>query len=367
MKTYLSLVKKEFHHILRDKRTMLILFGIPVALMLLFGFVITNEIKTIGIAVLDQSNDYTTNQIVDRLESSCYFVVKQRISNYGQLESVFKSGAAKLAIVFEQQFDYNLQRNRKANVQIIADASDANFANLSVSYATAVIRGYINDKNVQKSGMLQIVPEVRMAYNPELKGVYFFVPGIMALILMLISALMTSVSIVREKEYGSMDVLLVSPVRPVEILLGKVTPYILLSFINAFVIVVLGWSVFGLPVAGSLFLLFFECFLFISLALSLGILISTIADSQMVAMFVSAVGLMLPTILLSGFIFPIENMPLILQWFCNIMPPKYFIIILKHIMLMGNGLKEVWKETLILLSMNLFFILLAIKKFKIRR
>lgn len=193
-----------------------------------------------------------------------------------------------------------------------------------------------------------------------------FVPGTMALILMLISAMMTSISISREKELGTMEVLMVSPIKPFQIVVGKVIPYIGLSFINAVVIIVLGFFVFGLPVKGSLIILLLESLLFISLALSLGILISTVSNSQMVAMFISLLGLMLPTILLSGFIYPIENMPVVLQWISNLMPPKWFIIVVKNIMIKGEGWQFIWKETLIMMGMTAFFLLVAIRKFKIR-
>jgi ABC-2 type transport system permease protein len=205
-----------------------------------------------------------------------------------------------------------------------------------------------------------------MFYNPELKGVYMFVPGIMAMILMLVSALMTSISIVREKEMGTMEVLLVSPLRPIQIILGKVMPYVFLSLINAGIIIVLSLTVFNLPVQGSIILLLAECLLFIILALSLGILISTSTDNQQVAMLLSMVALMLPTILLSGFIYPVENMPKILQAFCQIMPPKWFIEIVKGIMLKGVGLEKLWFQTLVLLTMTLLFISISAKKFKKR-
>jgi ABC-2 type transport system permease protein len=211
-----------------------------------------------------------------------------------------------------------------------------------------------------------ITPEIRMVFNPELKGVFMFVPGTIAMILMLICALMTSISIVREKELGTMEVLLVSPLKPLQIIIGKVIPYVAFSFIDALIIIILGFFVFGLPLQGNLILLLFECLLFIILALSLGILISTATNSQQIAMMLSMVALLLPTILLSGFVFPIENMPRILQWLCQAMPPKYFIIILKNVMIKGTGLKYVWKETLILAGMTLFFIFMASKKFKIR-
>jgi ABC-2 type transport system permease protein len=213
---------------------------------------------------------------------------------------------------------------------------------------------------------LQIIPEVRMQYNPELKGVYMFVPGLIAMLMMLISALMTSISITREKELGTMELLLASPLRPVQIIIGKVFPYVFLAFTNACIILFLGNTVFGVPVAGSVFLLLMENLLYILMALSLGILISSITSSQQIAMMLSLVALMLPTILLSGFIFPVENMPVAMQVLCYAMPPKYFITIIKGIMLQGNGLEYLWKETLILAGFTTVFILISIRKFKTR-
>jgi len=237
---------------------------------------------------------------------------------------------------------------------------------MMVTYTKGIIRDYMAKQNQEIKVPIVIETKERMLYNESLKGVYMFVPGIMAMILMLVSAMMTSISVTREKELGTMEVILVSPLKPIQILLGKVTPYLTLSFINAVIIIALGYFVFDMPILGSLTFLMIETMLFILLALSLGILISTVAASQQVAMFVSMVALMLPTILLSGFIFPIENMPVILQWLAAIMPPKYFIIILKNIMLKGTGIEFVWKETLILCGMTMFFIALSAKKFKIR-
>jgi len=211
-----------------------------------------------------------------------------------------------------------------------------------------------------------IVPEVKMFYNPELESHFMFVPGIITLILILICALMTSVTITREKEFGTMEVLLVSPLKPFQIILGKVMPYFFLSFINVILILVLSWVVFGLPVKGSLVLLLAECMIYILMSLSLGILISTVSETMQQAIFISLIGLMLPTILLSGFIFPIENMPKIYDYLSAILPPRYFIIIIKNIMIKGTGLAYVWKETLVLLLMTLIFIGLSIRKFKIR-
>lgn len=240
-------------------------------------------------------------------------------------------------------------------------------ANIIVNYTTGIIQNYTQSMlpdGVQGVGMVNIT--TRMVFNNNLQGVYMFIPGIMAMILLLISALMTSISIVKEKETGTMEVLLVSPLRPWQIVTGKVVPYVLLSFINAIVILLMGDIVFGMPVRGSWIFLLAESMLFIFLALSLGILISTLTSNQQTAMMISLVALMLPTILLSGFIFPIENMPKILQWLAQIMPPKWFITIIKAIMIKGGGLLMVWKETLVLLVMSGVFLGLAIKKFKVR-
>jgi ABC-2 type transport system permease protein len=366
MKEFKGFVIKEFYHIFRDKRTMLVLFGMPFAMMLLFGFVITNEIKDVKIAILDESKDEITRDITSRLVSSGYFKLYSTLNSEHEVEKVFRKGIVKEVVVYEPEFSKKLGREKQATIQIISDASDANFANLITNYTSGIIRTYVNDINLKKPVPYQIIPEIRMVYNPELKGVFMFVPGTIAMILMLICALMTSISIVREKELGTMEVLLVSPLKPLQIIIGKVMPYVVFSFIDALIIFLLGYLVFALPVQGNLLLLFGECLLFILLALSLGILISSTTNSQQIAMMLSMVALLLPTILLSGFVFPIENMPRILQWLCQLMPPKYFIIILKNIMIKGTGFRYVWKETLVLSAMTVFFIIVASKKFKIR-
>ena len=366
MKQFLGFVKKEFYHIFRDIRTMLVLFGIPVAQLLIFGYVVTNEVKDIKIAIYDQSKDAVTRQISNKITSSGYFILENNLNHISNIEDIFKKGNVKEVIVFEADFAKKLQRDGVASIQLLADASDANTANLIVNYTTAILMDYIQKENQLVDQPLQINTEIRMVFNEGLKSVYMFVPGTMALILMLVSAMMTSISIAREKEMGTMEVLLVSPLKPVQIIVGKVIPYVTLAFVNAITIILIGYFVFGMPLKGSIWLLLFESFLFISMALSLGIFISTMAKSQQVAMFISIFALMLPTLLQSGFIFPIENMPVLLQWISYLMPPKYFIIIIKNIMLKGTGLMYIWKETLILFIMMLFFIALSIKKFKIR-
>ncbi|SHI88477.1 ABC-2 type transport system permease protein [Tangfeifania diversioriginum] len=366
MAQLLSFIKKEFFHIFRDPRTMLILFGIPVAQLLIFGTVIKNEIKDVRIAIYDQSKDETTQQITNKLLSSGYFVLVDDLQNTSGIEETFRKGEVKEIIVFESNFGEKLIKEGTANVQLIADASDPNMARLAVSYTRGIINDYVQKMNPNQELPMQIQPEVRMYFNEEMKSAYMFVPGTMALILMLISAMMTSISITREKELGTMEILLVSPLKPAQIIIGKVLPYLLLSIVNAFVIVLIGLFVFGVPITGSFILLMLETILFILMALCLGILISTMAKSQMTAMFISMIVLMLPTILLSGFIFPIENMPEILQWLSHIMPARWFISIIRGIMLKGVGMAFIWKETLILIGMTLFFVAVSVRKFKIR-
>jgi ABC-2 type transport system permease protein len=365
MKRFLGFVVKEFYHIFRDYRTLLILFGMPAVQLLLFGYVITNEIKDARIAILDQSKDEVTRRISEKVMSSGYFILDKNLSSCKEIEQVFREGNIKLVLIFGADFSKNLDKTGNARVQIIGDASDPNTANILVSYIQGILSNYLISLNAGTTPM-QIIPEVRMMYNSQMKGVYMFVPGLMAMLLMLISALMTSLSITREKELGTMELLLASPLKPFQIIIGKVFPYVFLAFSDACIIIILGNTVFGVPVVGSVGLLLLESLLFICMALSLGILISTITSSQQIAMMLSLVALMLPTILLSGFIFPVENMPLILQWLCYCMPPKYFITIIKSIMLQGNGFRYIAFETGILAGFTMLFILISIKKFKVR-
>jgi len=367
MKQFIGFLRKEFLHIFRDPRTMVIIFLLPIVQLLLFGKVINNDLQDSKIGILDQSHDNTTREITSKLLSSGYFLLGEELQADDDVEDVFRKGKVKMIVTFEPEFEKSLERDGKADVQLLADASDPNTARILTNYASGIINDYVKKEKLQNIQLPnQINTEVRMLYNEGLKSVYMFVPGIMAMILMLISAMMTSISISREKELGTMEVLLASPLKPIQIILGKVTPYLLLSFINTLTIILLGVFVFEVPIKGSFILLMAESFLFILMALSLGILISTVAPNQMVAMFISVLALMLPTILLSGFIFPIKNMPWPLQILSNAMPPRWFIVIIRNIMLKGTGILFVWKETLILMFMTFVFIGLSIKNFKIR-
>jgi len=366
MKQFLSFVRKEFYHVFRDRKTLLLLFGLPIVQIVLFGFALTNEIKNSKIVICDYSKDISTRAIINKLEASNSFEIERANLSNAEIEKAFKKGTIKLVVVFPADFNNDLNHLNKAQVQIIADATDPNTATTLTMYASNIIAGYQREIMDGQDILYQIDTEIRMIYNPELKGTTNFVPGVMALVLFLISVLMTSVSIVKEKETGTMEILLVSPFNPFLVVISKAIPYFFLSLINLSVILVLSVYLLDLPIAGSVFLIFAESSLFIITALSLGLLISTITKSQQAAMLISLVGTLLPTLILSGFIFPIENMPAALQVIANIVPSKWYYIIAKSVMVKGLGFTAIWKETLILLGMALFLLTVSIKKFKTR-
>ncbi|GJM30016.1 MAG: transport permease protein [Cyclobacteriaceae bacterium] len=366
MRRFKAFVVKEFYHIFRDTKTLIILFGMPIVQIMLFGYAITNEIKDAKIAILDKSKDHLTVRLSDKILSSGYFQLSEYLYSEAEIEEVFRKGEVKQVVIYDKQFAQKLERDHQAKVQILADATDPNTANTLIKYTSSIINSFQQELAFGNPTPLTIKPEIRMLYNPNLESVFLFVPGLISVILMLISAMMTSISIAREKEIGTMEVLLASPMQPAQVIISKVIPYLILAFSNAIVILLLGYLVFGVPIRGSLLLLLLESILFIVMALSMGILISTITNSQQTALLISLMGLMLPTILLSGFIFPVENMPMPLQLISHLIPAKWFILILKSIMLKGTGILFFWKETLILVGFTFAFTFLSVKKFKIR-
>lgn len=365
MDRFIGFIHKEFLHIFRDVRTMMILFLIPIFQILIFGYVVNNEVKDAKVAILDLSKDNVTTEIISKIDAAEDMDIEMYLSSYEDIDDAFKGNSVKAVIVFENDFANKLTRENLANVQIVLDASDPNLANILESYTVAILNNYQKDVNSNIT-FSNVNIESQMWFNKNIESAYMFVPGSMALILMVITALMSSISIVREKELGTMEILLVSPLRPIQIILGKLAPYAILSIINALSIIIIGNLVFGVPVHGSWILLMFVSFLFILMALSLGVLVSTVAKTQQVAMFLSMFALMLPTMLLSGFIFPIENMPVALQYFSHIVPAKYFLIIIKNIMLKGQGVAYFWEEMLVLVGMTVVLIGVSVKKFKIR-
>jgi ABC-2 type transport system permease protein len=366
MKQFLAFVKKEFFHIWRDKRTMFILLGMPVIQIIIFGFALSNEVKNSEIAVLDNSKDEATQSLIAQLDASRYFHLEKNLVDYKQVQEEFQTGRIKLAIVFPPNFQEDLLHLNKAQVQLIADASDPNVANTLTSYASSVIMDYQNRITANRQLPYTINTEMRMLYNPQLKGAFNFVPGVMAMVLLLVCTMMTAITIVKEKEMGTMEIMLVSPMKPQLVVFAKAVPYLLLSVINISSILVLSVFVLEVPINGSIVLLVAESILFTLVSLSLGLLISSGASSQQTAMFISLVALFLPTIMLSGFMFPVENMPLPLRTVSNIVPAKWYYSIVKAVMIKGLGIGGVWKETLILFGMMLFFLTMAIRRFKIR-
>lgn len=366
MKLFLAFITKEFKHILRDTRTLIILFGMPIVQIILFGFALTNEVKDSKIGILDYAKDQASQQIINELDASRYFDIEDNFTKPSQIHQAFKEGKIRLAIVFPANFGQSLLHQNSTSVQLIADASDPNTASTVVNYASSILKSYQDEVLGQQALPYTIQPEIRMLYNPQLKGAYNFVPGVMAMILLLISAMMTSIAIVREKELGTMEVLLVSPVPPILVIITKAIPYVLLSFINVSTILLLSVNLLDVPIQGSLLLLLGESMLFIFAALALGLFISTITNSQQVAMLASLMVLLLPTLIFSGFMFPIENMPKPMQFISNLIPSKWYFFIVRDVMIKGLGFESVLKESLILVAMTIGFVLIALKNYKTR-
>ncbi len=355
-----------FYHVLRDKKVLLILFGLPVVQVLLFGFVLSNEVKNTKIAVVDYANDPVSKALITKIEASPYFQIENQYMQHTSIEAAFREGAIKAVVVFPANLSMQQAHDQKAEIQIITDLTDVNLANTITGYLSSIIYDYSNSQNRNDAITYRVIPETRMLYNPELKGAPNFVPGVMAMVLLLVCVLMTAVAIVKEKELGTMEVLLVSPVRPHMIILSKVIPYLILSVVNLISILSVSVFILKLPVSGSLPLLLLVSIIFIITCLSLGILISIRTNSQQIAILISLVGMLLPTMMLSGFMFPVENMPYALQLISNIVPSRWYYIIVKAIMIKGAGFFSIWKETLILFCMTTVFVALSLKNFKNR-
>lgn len=350
MKPFFSFVIKETKHILRDKRTMLMLFGMPIVMMLLFGFAVTNDVRNVRIIVVMSNADNATQQVADRLAASEYFTLTKVVATPNEAEKAIRDQKADMAIVFSPDF-----ASKKSGYQLIVDGTDPNMAQQWTTYANAVIN------NTEAKAV-----NTKLLYNPQMKSTYNFVPAIMGTLLMLVCAMMTSISIVREKEKGTMEVLLVSPTKPLMIIVAKLVPYLVLAFTILSIILLMSSFVLGVPIKGSLFWIYVVSTIYILLALSLGILVSTIAETQLVALLISAMLLMMPVIMLSGMMFPIESMPKILQYISAIVPTRYYISAMRKLMIMGTGIEEIYFEVSILISMLIALMSLALAKFNKR-
>ena len=350
MKQFISFIIKEAKHIVRDKRTMLILFGMPIIMMLLFGYAVRNDVRNVRTVIVMSNTDYVTQQAVDRLSASEYFTITQLVATPVEAEQAIRDQKADLAIVFGEDY-----ASGHSSLQFIVDGADPNMAQQWTQYANAVItnpnNGLVNTK---------------LLYNPQMKSAYNFVPAIMGTLLMLVCAMMTSISIVREKERGTMEVLLVSPVRPILIIIAKVIPYLVLAFIILIVILLMANSLLGVPLQGSVFWIFVISTIYILLALSLGLLVSNIAKTQLVALLLSAMVLLMPIVMLSGMFFPIESMPKVLQYVSAIIPTRYYTSAMRKLMIMGVGVRQVMHEMIVLICMLIGLLGLSLAMFNKR-
>ena len=349
MKLFFSFIIKETRHILRDKRTMLILFGMPLVLMLLFGFAIRTDVKNVRTVVVIANSDHATQQAIERLSQSEYFTLVKTVDTPQEAELLIRHQKADMAVVFGAGF-----ASKKSGMQFIVDGADPNMAQQWTAYA----------QNTLSNQDISI--NTKMLYNPQMKSAYNFVPAIMGMLLMLICAMMTSISIVREKERGTMEVLLVSPTKPLMIIVAKAVPYLALAFVIMIIILLMARFVLGVPLMGSLVWIFVISIVYILLALSLGLLVSNVAQTQLVALLMSAMVLLMPIVMLSGMIFPVESMPRILQGISPIVPTRYYISDMRKMMIMGVGIEQVLFELTVLSAMLVALLTLALKTFKVR-
>ncbi len=360
MKELRMILKKEFIHIIRDKITLALVLAMPIALVLLFGFTISTDIRNAKISVLDQSMDTQSKLLVEQITASGYFQVVSYPSNEVEIDHDFKNKNIKLAIIIPPKFEESLSKERTATLQVINDVSDLNIASILNNYVRAVVQNFTEDYNGNVHAGFEIT--TKMLYNPESNSVYMFVPGIITLIMVLVTALMSSITLAREKETGTMRMLLITPVKKIYIIVGKVIPYMLISFIGTLAILAISVTVFKMPINGSLLMLLFLCIIFMLTAASFGLLISSISQTQVDAMMITMMGLFLPTVLLSGFLFPLNSMPMVFQVLANVFPAKWFILAIKDVMIKGSGFLDIWFYLMILFVMAVVFIIFSLTR-----
>ena len=367
MRALVGFVVKELRHILRDRQTLLILLLLPLAQVILFGYALRTDVRDVRLLVVDPAPDETTLELRARFEATELFRVVEVLPTTDGVADRFERAQADQALVLQPGFSHRLARGEGAQALVITDATDPNTASAMQAYATAVIQQYARERSTGAGGAgVVIVPETRMRFNPTLESVNLFIPGLIALVLTVVSALMSAISLSREKERGTLEVLLVSPLRPWQIIAGKVLPYLVLGFANVLTVLAAAWLVFRVPFRGSVPLLLAESLLFIVTSLALGVLIAARTTSQRTAMMGALVGLMLPTTMLSGMVFPVASMPAWLQPVTNAVPGKWFILISRGIMLKGVGLEHLWQETAVLGAMTLLFLVAAVRSFDVR-
>ena len=340
----LAISRKEFLHIIHDPRSLIILFVMPVLQLIMFGYALNMEIQNINLAVIDRSHSTASRDLIAAFKGSPYFSVFDYDGPLSGIDGLFLNREAHAILEINQDFQKNFQRRQQAAIQILIDAADPNAATMIRQYCSGVIALFNETGNLDIPLRFEVKP--RIWYNPDLKSDYFFIPGLVALILVMISALLTSI-------------------RPVEIVLGKVLPYIVLAFFDGVLILLLGMTMFDVPFIGSYLLLLMLSVIYITTALSLGLMISTAVSTQQVAMMAAVAATLLPTIMLSGFIFPLNAMPDLLQYISYIVPAKYYLIIIRGIMLKGNTLVQLAGQTGFLLLLTLILLLNAVRKFSL--
>lgn len=358
MKEIAAFIKKEFLHIFRDVRTMMIVLVLPIVQILLFGFAVSTEVNNAVVDILGDANDPQVRMIVQRIDNNPYLETGAYLSTEAEMDARLRKGKSKAVVCFERNFNQKSEKDGNAAIKVICDGSDPNTAQMVGNY----IQGVVNE-DIDSGASVQAV---QMMYNPAMNSSYNFVPGVMGLILMLICSMMTAVSIVREKEFGTLELVLVSPVKPFWIIISKLIPYLALSVVNFASIILLARFVMGVPMRGSLVLVSVSSLLFVGASLGLGLLISTISRAQQTAMLLCGMGLTMPTMMLAGIIFPCESMPVALQLISDIIPAKWYIIIIKRIMIQGAGFAAIAKEFIILAGMMILLLWFSIKRFKTR-
>ena len=358
MKEIAAFIKKEFLHIFRDVRTMMIVLVLPVVQILLFGFAMSTEVNNAVVDILGDVNDPQVRMIVQRIDNNPYLETGAYLSTEAEMDARLRKGKSKAVVCFERNFNQKSEKDGNAAIKVICDGSDPNTAQMVGNY----IQGVVNE-DIDSGASVQAV---QMMYNLDMNSSYNFVPGVMGLILMLICSMMTAVSIVREKEFGTLELVLVSPVKPFWIIISKLIPYLVLSVVNFASIILLARFVMGVPIRGSLALVSVSSLLFVGASLGLGLLISTISRTQQTAMLLCGMGLTMPTMMLAGIIFPCESMPVALQLISDIIPAKWYIIIIKRIMIQGVGFVAIAKEFIILAGMMILLLWFSIKRFKTR-
>jgi ABC-2 type transport system permease protein len=364
MSALTGLMRKELYHIRRDRQTLAVIILMPVIQVLLFGYAIRTDVRHVRLAVVDPAPGPASLALRARFEGAGLFEVVAVTPRAADIDPLFRDGRVQQALIFESSFDEDLARGGPATVLIVTDSTEPNMGTAMQNFARAVIQRYAGDRGQPAQGGIRIA--ARMLYNPTGESSNLFVPGLMALVLTLISALMTAISLAREKELGTIEALLVSPLRPWQVIAGKVVPYLIVGFVSVVLVIAEGRFLFDVPLRGSVILLLFEGLLFILVSLSVGVLISSRTSSQRVAMMGVLVSTMLPTMLLSGFIFPPESMPAPLRMVSQIVPATWFVEISRGIMLKGVGLSHLWQETLVLGGMAAVLLVLSARSFHAR-